>query len=360
MRNQQEIEEKKVEELEAEKQSKIIKEFKQFDVVTDNTNNHHYGTSSSNQSGGSSKIPTKKIMQEWKILQKNLPDSIFVRAYEGRIDLLRAVIIGAQGTPYHDGLFFFDIQFPSDYPNEPPKVYYHSFGFRLNPNLYANGWVCLSLLNTWTGKKIEKWNPSESTILQVLVSIQALVLNAKPYFNEPINGIMPNWSFWEKKSLAYNEETFLLSIKTMLAVLNRPPKHFEEFVAQHFHERAETILIACKAYIDGREKIGDQIRNGFSASSSISSGGGAAVSKKFQLSMDIMYPRLVRAFRKNGSTLENFVEPHKGDKNQTDDHHRHHHKSNKNQVVVNRRGDGIVKKAYNKMKKILKKIGNSV
>jgi ubiquitin-protein ligase len=30
------------------------------------------------------------------------------------------VIIGAEGTPYHDGLFFFDVFFPSGYPNEPP------------------------------------------------------------------------------------------------------------------------------------------------------------------------------------------------------------------------------------------------
>ena len=47
-------------------------------------------------------------------------DTIFVRVYESRMDLLRAVIIGAEGTPYHDGLFFFDIFFPSGYPSVPP------------------------------------------------------------------------------------------------------------------------------------------------------------------------------------------------------------------------------------------------
>lgn len=35
-----------------------------------------------------------------------------MRAYESRNDILQAVIIGAEGTPYHDGLFFFDVQFP--------------------------------------------------------------------------------------------------------------------------------------------------------------------------------------------------------------------------------------------------------
>lgn len=53
-------------------------------------------------------------------------------------------------------------------------VYYYSGGLRINPNLYDCGKVCLSLLNTWTGKGNEKWIPKQSTMLQVLVSIQAL------------------------------------------------------------------------------------------------------------------------------------------------------------------------------------------
>lgn len=51
-------------------------------------------------------------------------ETIFVRAYETRMDLLRAVIVGPAGTPYHDGLFVFDIHFPPPYPDTPP-VYIH-------------------------------------------------------------------------------------------------------------------------------------------------------------------------------------------------------------------------------------------
>ncbi|KAI7730566.1 hypothetical protein M8C21_021124, partial [Ambrosia artemisiifolia] len=40
----------------------------------------------------------KKIQEEWKILDKDLPDTIFVRVYESRMDLLRAVIIEAEGS----------------------------------------------------------------------------------------------------------------------------------------------------------------------------------------------------------------------------------------------------------------------
>ncbi|KAI3842814.1 hypothetical protein MKX03_024758 [Papaver bracteatum] len=120
-------------------------------------------------------------MKEWRILEKNILDSIFVGIYEERVDLLRAVMIGPKGMPYHDGLFFFDIQVTSDF-------YYRSFGYNINPNLYLTGHVCLSLLNTWNSHKYQKWNPSQSTILQILVSIQALVLNAQPYFNESDHG----------------------------------------------------------------------------------------------------------------------------------------------------------------------------
>ena len=56
---------------------------------------------------------------------------------------------------------------------------------RFNPNLYNTGKVCLSLLGTWRGgARSEEWSPS-STMLQVLVSIQALIFVEKPYYNEP-------------------------------------------------------------------------------------------------------------------------------------------------------------------------------
>jgi len=43
--------------------------------------------------------------------------------------------------------------------------------------------VCLSLLGTWSGKGNENWS-SQSNLLQVLVSLQGLVLVSQPYFNE--------------------------------------------------------------------------------------------------------------------------------------------------------------------------------
>lgn len=96
-------------------------------------------------------------------------------------------MIGPVDTPYEDGLFAFDIHLPDTYPAAPPNVHYISHTReRLNPNLYVEGKVCLSLLGTWHGHGSELWSVG-SSLLQVLVSIHSLVLNAEPYFNE-VNG----------------------------------------------------------------------------------------------------------------------------------------------------------------------------
>ena len=101
---------------------------------------------------------------------------------------------------------------------------YHSGGWRINPNLYEEGKVCLSLLNTWTGRGNEVWDPSSSSILQVLVSLQGLVLNSKPYFNEAGYDKQIGTAEGEKNSLSYNENTFLLNCKTIMYLMRKPPK----------------------------------------------------------------------------------------------------------------------------------------
>nr|KAJ0206408.1 hypothetical protein LSAT_V11C500275230 [Lactuca sativa] len=238
---------------------KRYESFKKFDTVVD-FSDHYYAA----QNSGMKQPPknwAKKIQDEWRILEKDLPDTIFVRAYESRMDLLRAVIIGADGTPYHDGLFFFDICFQSSYPSCPPLVHYHSGGLRINPNLYNCGKVCLSLLNTWSGAQKERWIPGTSTMLQVLVSIQGLILNTKPYFNEPGYAHSSGSIQGEKRSMQYNESTLILSLKTMVYTMKKPPKNFEDLVSGHFRNRVRDILMACKAYTEGVQ-VGCLVRGG--------------------------------------------------------------------------------------------------
>ncbi|WVZ11961.1 hypothetical protein V8G54_016491 [Vigna mungo] len=266
-------------------EAKKTMEFEQFDVVVDDTDHHFRDSNGGKGFNDSRSALYKTIMKEWKILQNNLPESIYVRVYERRIDLMRAVIVGAEGTPYHDGLFFFDIVFPSDYPNHPPKLYYYSFGYRLNPNLYSNGTA-------------ERWNPCKSSILQVLLSIQALVLNEKPFFNEPgMEGLSILMINVEKKSCVYNESAYFRTCKTSYQLLRRPPRNFEGFVSSYFRERADRIIKAGREYISGRVRIGYY--------SCESAPAGVHVSGDFKRWMKNFSPDFVQALRRNGGSASN-------------------------------------------------------
>ncbi|KAL6521465.1 putative ubiquitin-conjugating enzyme E2 23 [Orobanche gracilis] len=99
--------------------------FKGFNIVRVPLD-HHF-LDSQNQTNAARKL-FKKVQQDWDILQTNLPEDIHVHVYEDRMELLRVVIVGAHGTPYQDGLFFFDLHLPPAYPDVPPSAYYHSGG----------------------------------------------------------------------------------------------------------------------------------------------------------------------------------------------------------------------------------------
>ncbi|TPX12817.1 uncharacterized protein E0L32_006697 [Thyridium curvatum] len=137
------------------------------------------------QMGNLAKGRMKKLVTDIISMQETLPEGIFVRHGSSRMDILKVLVVGPCGTPYERGLFEFDMFCPRDFPKKPPKVRLRTTGngmIRFNPNLYANGTVCLSLLGTWTGPS---WRPGQSTLLQVLVSIQAMIFCEKPYYNEP-------------------------------------------------------------------------------------------------------------------------------------------------------------------------------
>uniref|UniRef100_A0A0R0G8J6 E2 ubiquitin-conjugating enzyme n=1 Tax=Glycine max TaxID=3847 RepID=A0A0R0G8J6_SOYBN len=280
-------------------------QLKQFDVI-DNCSDHHFfhegkGLTSSQFKKGW----VKKLQQEWSILEKNLPETIYVRVFEERMDLMRAAIVSASGTPYHDGLFFFDICFPPEYPSEPPMVHYNSGGLQLNPNLYESGKVCLSLLNTWTGTDTEVWNPGASTVLQVLLSLQALVLNEKPYFNEAGYDQQIGRAEGERNSVSYNENASLVTCKSILYLNRKPPKHFEALVEEHFRQRSKHILLACKAYLEGAP-IGCAFGDGKTEHENQK-----GTSTGFKLMLSKLFPKLVEAFSDKGIDCSQFAEMHK-------------------------------------------------
>lgn len=128
----------------------------------------------------------KRIVKDIKDIIKNKEEFKKEGIYyiHDEINILKGyiLIIGPLNTPYAHGFYFFEINFSNDYPFTPPKVIFNTNdGFtRFNPNLYINGKVCLSILNTWRG---EQWTSCQTlrSILLTLVSI----LNNEPLTNEP-------------------------------------------------------------------------------------------------------------------------------------------------------------------------------
>ncbi|KAF2805031.1 uncharacterized protein BDZ99DRAFT_396801 [Mytilinidion resinicola] len=145
---------------------------------------HHY----IDHSRPSNSVYTRRVQKEFKILRNSLPPGIFVRTWESRMDLLRVLIIGPSDTPYEYAPFIIDMHLGSSFPNSPPEAFFHSWTDGqgpVNPNLYEDGKICLSLLGTWhADERNENWNAAKSTVLQVLVSIMGLVLVKEPYYSK--------------------------------------------------------------------------------------------------------------------------------------------------------------------------------
>ncbi len=89
--------------------------------------------------------------------------------------------------------------------------------------------VCLSVLNTWHGRPEEKWNSQTSSFLQVLVSIQSLILVNEPYFNEPGYERSRGTPSGTASSREYDANIRQASVKwAMLEMVRNPSACFKE------------------------------------------------------------------------------------------------------------------------------------
>lgn len=66
--------------------------------------------------------------------------------------------LGPQGTPFQGGFFLIEFTYSDLYPTEPPTCKYITVcPYRQCANLYVNGYVCLSTINTWPDKNVSGW-----------------------------------------------------------------------------------------------------------------------------------------------------------------------------------------------------------
>jgi len=87
----------------------------------------------------------RELVKQLTILHANIPENIFVRHGESRLDVMKILFIGPEGTPYEHGLFEFDLLCPIDFPQSPPLMHLRTTGggrVRFNPNLYHDSLRC--------------------------------------------------------------------------------------------------------------------------------------------------------------------------------------------------------------------------
>ncbi|KXZ41741.1 hypothetical protein GPECTOR_299g811 [Gonium pectorale] len=228
----------------------------QVDAVPDLCRSHHYAS----QARGEMAAPRTRavrLAKEIASLESLLPlsesSSVFVRVDETAVHVWKALIVGPEDTPYSGGCFLFDFYFPPQYPGVPPQVHLLTTGggrVRFNPNLYAEGKVCLSLLGTWSGDKGETWNSEVSTAVQVLISIQSLIMVPQPYFNEPSYEAQTD-ERGKTMSRDYSKNVRENCVRyAMLDVLRHPPVSLAEVVRQHFRLRREPLLRQIDSWAD--------------------------------------------------------------------------------------------------------------
>jgi ubiquitin-protein ligase len=158
-------------------------------------------------------------------------------------DMLKgyAMIVGPVDTPYFGGFYFFELNFPDDYPFSPPKVTFKTNDglTRYNPNLYKCGKVCVSILNTWSG---DKWSSCQ-TINSILLTLCSL-LNDSPLENEPGHSKTSKDFIPYQKSIEFSNINFAICDIITLSKhkIPNPFQLFYSFMKEHFVKNYDKLL----------------------------------------------------------------------------------------------------------------------
>ena len=102
----------------------------------------------------------QRIYDEYKELNKDPIGNCGITVgllNEGIYTDWKITLTAPKDTPYKDGLFFLNANFPDDYPNKPPEVYFITPIYHVNVKPTAPksegeeslGHICISTLNWW-------------------------------------------------------------------------------------------------------------------------------------------------------------------------------------------------------------------
>lgn len=118
----------------------------------------------------------KRIQREYQKLKKSSPDGISAAPVsEDNMSVWKGTIIGPDDSPYAGGKFVLSINFPENYPHEPPVIVFETKVY--HPNI-SKDYICLDILQ-------DMWTPALS-IDKVLLSLSSLLTDPNP--DDPLEG----------------------------------------------------------------------------------------------------------------------------------------------------------------------------
>ena len=162
-----------------------------------------------------------------------------------------ALVMGPEDTIYNYGYYFFKFNFTKEYPFKPPVLEYLTTrnGIRFHPNLYRNGKVCLSLLNTWSG---EQWTSCQ-TIRTILLNLVTLFHN-KPLLNEP--GITEKYKYFNKYNEIIEFSNYNTAVNSILnkRILPNINDKFKDIILENYKKNKDNILKKIEKKIEENKK----------------------------------------------------------------------------------------------------------
>jgi ubiquitin-protein ligase len=183
--------------------------------------------------------PNRKWMQALRTnvaqLKRGLPPGVAAVSFEGSSMACRLVVMGPPGTPFAYVPWVFDAFMGGGFPQEAPQLHFHSYvSQKVGPNLYPDGKVCLSLLGTWHAEaEGEGWDGATSTLLQVAVSLQGIILTELPFFMEAGYSKHAKTAAGQHKARQYNEMAVVLALRSLAGMVQRPPSGLEALICTH-------------------------------------------------------------------------------------------------------------------------------
>ena len=185
-------------------------------------------------------LKVKRIMGDInKFNERGLDkEGIYLHYNEDNLQDMKYLIVGPDDTPYKGGFYLFNVTMHSEYPFKPPKVKYISYcqQARINPNLYQNGKVCLSVLGTWSGPSWVAAMNLGSLAMDILIRLNKNPLQNEPGYENDVNDQTP---FYNKFIMYKNIE---ISVIRVIEKLESLPESFQTIIKEQFIKNYQSYI----------------------------------------------------------------------------------------------------------------------